>query len=238
MRISHKNHLAILFIFFSGCVVLFCQGKPTPPRTTVLLPGEYLRADYIEKINKTRSPRAAAVAGSPQLMIITKSAGGLLFQMILNFNEGGPEFLLGADGSVKTMVDAGFNLSNLTVDILDSLHVRIASGSFPSSTFAHVNKAESFVAGRCLVGTYKDDTGNNFVFSNEGKTSFPDRSHTFKIGLFYYPADTLDNMKIDSIDYAFQWHQETLSIYAVSGGSLFPDGAIDSKPLVSLRRLP
>jgi len=80
---------------------------------------EYLRSDYVRALRKTGSPMQSAVFDAPELVKVREEKRGAVLQTIINFHEGGSEFVLRRDGSAEVQLSAGSETSNLIVNALE-----------------------------------------------------------------------------------------------------------------------
>jgi hypothetical protein len=173
--------LGLATVLFGVCGSLAQVALRPTPRGPIV-PGEYLRNDYIDKVKSTHSHQKALVSGSPQLIVVAPDAAGSLLTAILNFHEGGPDFLLRDGNRLSVREDAGFDLANLTFAVLDGRHFRLGFASFGPQVYTFVGASSVFVAGFTVVGEYLDGKNQHYTFGRDGIASFPGRKFKYTVG--------------------------------------------------------
>lgn len=209
----------IIFILLLNGVFSFLKAETTPNKINRQpLVGEYLRNDYIDKINQTRSTLLAIKSNEPQMIIVKKEKNVLSLMTVFNFHEGGAIFTLRKDGTIVTETSAGDDVSNLQLAITDPKNIQLGYGRFKVENYQYVSDATLFVAQKILVGKYKDKKGHKYIFQEDGMALFPTGKFQYKIGLdhleipYEYFVDIAEN-KI----YAFKLRDGILEIYNTSG---------------------
>jgi hypothetical protein len=210
-------------------------GPQSKRQPITLVPGDYLRSDYLATLRRTRSPKQSDVSGAPQLIEVSKIGTGISFTIIFNFHEGGAVYTVAKDGSVKEQDSAGADTSNVTATVIDEHHLRFGNATNPPQIYTFVGDAEGYAAEVALVGRYADDRGREYIFGEDGWATFPDQKFRYIIGIdhvltpFDYfwvpPAPTKK-------EYAFRWVEGRLQLFEIHGE--FPDEVIDKRPLVVL----
>jgi hypothetical protein len=235
-----QGSLIIVLIMCCAGQISFCAdpGKKTQfLNSNYLIPGEYLRSDYLKSLEQTRSPIKSVVRGTPQLVKIDTSQKGILFRTIISFHEGGPEFLMEKGGIVKTLVDAGYKIKNVKIKIVDSQNVKICFDTTERlEDYLFVGNVEKYVAAKCLVGNYVDKNGQKYIFQKDGWAQMTGKRIKYSIGLDYPPSFTNNYFTSDSNEYVFDWSGEILKIFNVKGGSLFEDGIVEESPFLNLKK--
>ena len=199
-----------------------------------LIPGDYLRTDYIEKLNESLSPLKAVVFDTPQLITVQTDERGLLLTSVFSFHEGGALFIRRADGAIMIESDGGDDTSNLQIHIIDPKHFILGYGRFKPMQYSYVKNAKSFVGRRVLFGKYKDDKGRIYVLGKDSKAIFPDRKFDYQVELDYVETHAADLFRDRSTNklYAFKRQKNLLNIFATSGKLT---EIVDEQPLLILK---
>lgn len=222
--------LSVLALLVSGAIAQDQAPRPAGDFRSVST-GDYLRSDYIEKLNATHSSLRAETSGTAQLIQVSRESGGLRFSVIFNFHEGGYDFLMREDGS---FVDPdGFNHSNPVMKVLTARSFTLKFDKFPAATYQFVGNVNSYVGERMLAGKYQDHKGRPYVFRKDGWAIFPDRKFQYEIGLdhvltgYDYFWDK-DSKKV----YAIKKTAGTLNIFKTYGEM---DESVENRPILALR---
>lgn len=243
MRIQQiTKFLIILVIFF----VYICEHAVAQSLINIsnhneqkknihILPGDYLRSDYMETLEKTHSPIQSDVFNMPQFIRTQMKKDGLFLLSIFNFHEGGPEFILFGDGSIITQISAGFNTSNLFIDVIDDQHFELGFDKFKPMTYIFVGEVDLYVANKILVGRYIDESGQNYIFGIDEWAVFPNNKFQYRIGLDHIllKYDYFEDVTSNKV-YAFKIKNEVLEIFGTSGEN---NENIDKQPLFSLKKI-
>lgn len=200
----------------------------------MLVLGEYLRSDYVESIRTNLSPMRSYLFSIPQLVKVQEGETGLLLQPIFNFHEGGPDFILGKDGSVVVQIGAGYDTSNLLLEVHDANHFKLGFDKFKPTSYIFVGDAGRYVATIVLAGEYTDVQGQLYVFGTDGWAIFPDRKFEYQVGLDHIlnQYDYFDDRTSNKV-YAFKRRDRVLEIFGTSGDI---NQFVDERPILSLKQ--
>ncbi len=244
MRTRQINILLFLVIVLFGFFterVLSQSSKNTSQleqfkKVTVILRGDYLRSDYIEILEKTYSPLQAWVFGTYQLLKVSEEEKGLLLQPIINFHEGGPDFILRKDGSIITRLAAGHDTSNLSIEIIDTRHFKLGFDKFKPMLYSFVGNADRYVTNKVLAGEYSDEKGRHYIFGTDGWAVYPNDKFEYQVGLDHILLrfDYFFDKKTEDKVYAFKIHNDMLEIFGTSGEI---NQIVDKRPLLSLKKV-
>ncbi len=219
-----------LFLLVSSGEGQVAKRSPATPR---LIAGEYVRNDYLDGLEETHSPSKSLAFGTPQLVIARLEKTGLTLITIFNFHDGGAEFLLHPDGTVGTLVDAGFVTANLSFKIIDSHHLVLGFDKFLSQTYTFVGDIAQYSREVLLAGEYLDQKGRHYIFGHDGTATFPDRTFQYSVGtdqvlnrFDYFQDDTQKEV------FGFRKSGNTLEIFHTSGEI---NQHVDKTPFLSLR---
>ena len=168
-------------IFFCG-VSGECQVAKGPPGPKRLIPGDYVRDDYLDGLEKTHSPLKALALGTPQLVVAKTDEAGMALTTIFNFHDGGSEFLLRRDGSLGVQIDAGLVTANLSFRIIDSRHFILGFDKFSPQIYTFVGDLASYARELLLAGGYVDQHGKRYIFDRDGTAVFPDHKFKYSVG--------------------------------------------------------
>jgi hypothetical protein len=211
-----------------------CQVAKGPPRPQRLMPGDYVRNDYLNGLEKTHSPLKALAFGSPQLVVVKTEEAGLALTTIFNFHDGGSEFLLRQDGSLGVQIDAGFVTANLIFRIIDSRHFVLGFDKFSPQTYTFVGDLAHYAREFLLVGRYVDQHGKPYVFDRDGTAVFPDHKFRYSVGtdqvlnrFDYFQDNTRHEV------FGFRRTGDTLEIFRTRGDI---NQYVDSTPFLSLHK--
>lgn len=196
--------------------------------------GDYLRTDYLEKLDATHSPLQASVPDTAQLIQVLGESDGLHLVTVFNFHDGGAAFLLAEDGSFSGIDELVPTHPDL--NILTDHSFRLKFDEFPAATYQFADNAKSFVAGKTLAGMYKDQAGQVYVFRPDGWAIFPDRKFKYEVGLdhvfthydYFRDSDLRKN-------FAFERIGDKLSVFKTSGDA---KESVEKTPTLSLKLVP
>lgn len=212
----------------------WCQAPQASGKAVVLAVGEYIRDDYLGTLQRTRSPFASLRPGEPQLVVIKKNDGDRLLSTILNFHEGGPEFQLRPTGSLRVRIGAGFDMSNLYFEEIDTRHFKLGFDKFAVLDYTYVGDSDQY-ARLALTGEYSDEHGKRYSFGSDGVANFDGAKFKYSVGLdqvlnrFDYFQDDARHEVI-----GFKRIDKTLSLFHTSGEI---SQYIDKAPYLVLRPL-
>lgn len=171
-----------IIVLLVSCAI--AQTLPGPQTTRGNLrsiqTGDYLRRDYIEKLNATHSSLKAETSGTAQLIHVSREGDGVHFGAIFNFHEGGYTFLVRADDSFVEL--EGSSSSKPVLQVLTSHSFSLKFDKFPAETYLLVGDVHRYVAMRMIVGKYEDREGRSYAFLDDGWAIFPDRKFKYEIG--------------------------------------------------------
>jgi hypothetical protein len=220
----------LLIVAICGIASSGVAQSTTKPKELAV--GDYLRVDYVHELRQRASPLMAAVADTPQLVQVRKDENHLLFVTIFNFHEGGAEFVLHSDGSVAVGLNAGFEVSNVTLRVSDLHHFSLGFDKLKPAPYVFVGDAEHYVAKEVLSGRYTDQAGRPYVFGADGWAMFPDRRFKYLIGIdhvlnsFDYFEDKTANKT-----FGFRKRGKSLEVFGTSGEM---SQNVEKEPLLSL----
>ncbi len=225
--------LAITALLVATAALLSAVAQSTAS-SKALVPGDYLRLDYIQKLGTTQSPLAASTFDEAQLVQVRKDQNELVLLTVLNFHEGGAEFILQRDGSARTKLAAGYDVTNLVLKVSDSHHFALGFDRFKPMPYVFVGDAEQYVRTSVLSGKYADGNGREYVFGADGWAVFPDHKFQYRVGIDHIPNmyDYFED-KTSNKTYAFKKQFDLLEIFPTSGEA---SQNVTEKPILSLRR--
>jgi len=239
-RVRMSRALNILFVLVA-CVAangtwasMLKPGMEPESAASLLVTGDYLRGDYIMALRKTRSPIQSEACGAPQLIQVRKRKTGLSLQVVINFHEGGPTFVVGKDRSVIVRSSAEMDVSNAKLSIVDGHHFKFGYGKNRADIYTFVRDASAYVAGEVLVGTYTDDKGRSYAFGKDGWAIFPHRKFRYAVGvdhvLNHYDYYEDETSPVKTV-YAFKRLDGLLQIFRTQGEM---GQVVDERPTVVL----
>jgi len=196
--------------------------------------GDYLRNDYIERLNALYSAFRADIWNAPTLLVLEKRGAGLHVQTIINFHEGDASLEWMTGGQVRVL-DDGTHVENvkLLADQPDS--VRLAYGRQGLARYVFVGNAARYIGRALLVGRYVGSDGKSYEFGEHGVATFPDHAFKYEVGVdhvinhFDYFTDT-ESGRI----FAFKRTKLGVDLYNTSGPL---DQVMDGAPFVRLKRV-
>jgi hypothetical protein len=237
-----KRAIAVVMTFvvasFLGCNSRNRQAHTDSSQTLVqLLEGEYLSADYIEELKKTRSPLKAS-RGGMELVQVRRDGTKFVLDPIVNFHEGDSEFVITQDGSFAASQEP--NVSNVSATVLNDHTIRFGYGELKPATYTYVKDATAYASNAVLVGKYKDEHGRRYDFQEDGWAVFPDRRFQFEVGLDhvfdsydYFLDAGKDKKKLPWATWVFRWNRDVLQIFRTKEVDGF-DVIADSRPYLVL----
>lgn len=237
-RLSYKTGLLLgsAIVLTIVIVSVLSQSAESASQKRSVLPniGEYLRTDYVKSLKMTLSPYRSHIFGTAQLVTVQRDNVGILLQTVLNFHEGGPTFVLDDNGFASVQTSAGFDTSNVEIEVLDSQRVKLGFGKFRTESYVFVGDASRYVAAQVLVGEYVDREGQRYVFGADGWGRFPNRMFEYQVGLDHVMNrfDYFDDKTSNKV-YAFKRSKEALEIFSTSGEV---NQQADKQPMLSLKR--
>jgi hypothetical protein len=231
MKTHISKKLLILAALICGAIAQTRPGtRSTPEDISSIRTGDYLRRDYIEKLNATHSSLKAETSGTAQLIQVSKESNGLQFSVIFNFHEGGYAFLVHGDGSFVEL--EGSSSSKPVLKVLTNRSFSLKFDAFPTETYRFVGDVNRYVATRMVVGKYRDQERRSYVFREDGWAIFPDRKFKYEIGTDHVLTH-----------YDYFWDRGSDKFYAITKAAgklnIFKtygemDESVDAKPILSL----
>ncbi len=225
-----------------GCKTKNRQLPSRSPYSSVQpLEGDYLSAEYVQEVTRTRSPlKAEGMIGGLKLVQVRRDGNRIRLGPVINFHEGDLRFVVNSDGSI-TPEPRGTDVSNVIATVLDDHTIRFGYGEFKPTNYFYVKEAGAYLSKAVLVGNYKDEQGRGYEFREDGWAIFPDRKFEFEIGLdhvledYDYFMDAGQNKKqFPWRLWVFKWNRGALEIFRTKEVDGI-DKIIDSHPFLELR---
>jgi len=237
--ISAQTFLSAAFASIFLILSLPSQGSPQtiyriPPKELVhLRPGEYLSRDYISVIEKTRSPYKADATEEPELLIVKSLDDGFSINTIGNFHEGYTEFRISSSGIISVLY--GQELKWCQISAPKRGRISLGYNEYKRKEYIYIDSIDKYMHRKILPGTYIDNNGNKYIFTQNGIAHFPDATYKYIIGVdhifskFDYFIDS--NHKC----YGYRFKKNSLYLYHVHGED---DEIIDEAPFLRLIKRP
>lgn len=172
--LSESTRIALVIVLCSvvGAGCSSGGGSVSNHSVNQLRTGEFLREDYIKALCETLSPiRATREDGDPQMIIVGRDRDGFSFMPTHNFHEG-DDLYRPTNGGRLRLGDAASAVFALVVH--NSEAFSLVRGNF-CLRFRFVGQSERWVTNAVIAGTYRDASGDEYVFSRDGQARFPRR---------------------------------------------------------------
>jgi hypothetical protein len=178
--------------------------------------GNFLSSEYIDKLQKTRSPLTAEGSRTINLIVVEKQNNKTRVMPILNFHEGGPAFRLKQSGMLELEDSAGLKISDYLLQIVTNKKISFAINRLQTDEYVYVKNVQELISQICIAGQYVDDKDRRFVFEPNGTAKTPDGTMKFIIGVDHIPYqfDYLEDSNTHQV-YKFVRKKCTLEIYRV-----------------------
>lgn len=236
-----------------------CATQKSSAQSVEELKGIWISKKYIDAIRTTKSPCNAASSkdGTITAFWVEEGQNGFERTLIAEMHDSAVERIQGFEetgqkDSYKIVVEFRKEIVDrvtfLAPDSLrwqygdessmsDDIFIRISNSSGAEE---HADVLHRYVNQRVLAGTYRDEPGRSFIFTEDEQAVWPDTSFTYSIGLDctligvdYIRAKGKKRAK--PIYYSFIWDQDRLKIYSAI---LTEDGQLERsiQPLFTLIR--
>jgi hypothetical protein len=182
-------------------------------RLGTLAEGDYLRSDYLARLERMLSTRAALGRGDvPQGITVWRDAKKIGLTAHDNWHEGCVLIVIEKDSVAPG--DCG-----------QRPEVQVETNTeflYNGATYILVGNASQRIGAIVLGGAYEDDHGQRYIFGSDGHATFPDKKFEFELYLdqvgppcaLYDSFDDVTNHVI----YVFKRDAETLMLFAGPAG--------------------
>jgi hypothetical protein len=221
-----KTQMQLLCIFMIA--FLFCSSTPVTAAVksnSMIESGDYLKSDYIDRIEKTHSPYTASRSSiEPTLLMAFKGEYDLVF--IHYFHEFHDGLNIMADGKAHRTGSKGEDFSPVSIGVDGDNLILTGYDSHGPLHYIYVGDAQRFVARKIIVGDYVDSKGMTYSFSEDGTASFGEIQFKYQIGLDFVlrPKSGRNNSKRDFFQnstsrelFEYEITDGVMSIYRTSG---------------------
>ena len=230
-------YVSIIIISFCSSSYVTASEKNNPK----IRSGEYLKSDYVDAIEKTRSPYAALNSSSePTLLLAYKGEYDLV--LVHNFHEFHDGLNIMEDGKAHRMEDKGEGSPAVSIAVEgDNL---ILTGYDPNGPlhYIYVGNAQRFVARKVLAGDYVDAEGETYSFREDGTAYFRDVQFPYEVGLDFVlrprseknknKRDYFRNSKSREL-FEYEIKEGVMYIYRTSGQESMD---VESEPFLKIKR--
>jgi len=196
--------------------------------------GDYLREDYVKRLNALHSAFRADIFDAPTLLVLAKHDTGLHVQTIINFHEGDVSLEWMEDGKVRVL-DDGSDVDNVKLIADWPNSVMLGYGQQGLTRYVFVGNAAQYIDQKLLVGRYVDSSGKSYEFGEHGLATFPDHKLKYEIGIDHVinHFDYFTDMKSGKV-FAFERTKFGINLYNTSGPL---DQVMDAAPFANLKRV-
>jgi hypothetical protein len=216
--------------FFAGCLLLVLAGSAGAQATKVTLDslvGDWLNRDYVEALNKTKSPLASLTSRYSHMTFYKRgqSYGWVVVQGFdsverANMIDGlKPTGEPGTYAFIYSPVQReSTGIGNDRIVYPDGSPDTIAWIGDGRVRFVRVRPSmELYVNHVVLAGDYTDAKGRKFRFTDDCRAEWPDTTFTYRIGLGYalVRCDYLWIPAEKNRPLAFEWKDGKLLVYDV-----------------------
>ena len=205
-----------------------------------LIPGTYVRSDYLAAVRAARStlayPDSDGLQGV-QVITVALNEGRTTFTYDLNFHEADVERILQGD---TTLVRADSMADSATVRVAIPAADRfdlIAPDPLGGS-FERVESLDDELRQATLAGDYVDAEGRTYVFTRNGEASFPDLNFHYTVTTDHVTGGHYDSFysSNDYFHWGFSWDNDTLLLYKLQIDAWGEETVLVSKPFRRLQR--
>lgn len=229
----------VVFIAISCNVLTATDAKPARVHSAwdSLRPGDYLRAEYIRGVCRTRSPYAARMRmekirnSNISQISIEQSNEGLSVGIGWNFHEGNSGYSPAKDG--KLQVEG----TTYAISVHSPTEFELSDGK-STIRFRYVGDWQNWANRAVIAGTYVDSHGRKYVFESNGRAVFPHAQFDYEVGL---------DMILTSYDYIYSKNDQrmwavrasskAIALYPVDNSGPDPEGVIARRPQWRLKRI-
>ncbi len=226
-------------LVLAGVVPAMAQNQPRIERVYIQdLEGIWMHDAYIDTLKKTRMPHNAAKKAKPMVIAVKREGRAYPF-LSTDFDKAALMFVLDVEPDSKPdsyrLVLAKKNepTSSSEVEYLWFKGKRDADRKFRElafkdpfimqgkwASYRHVGmELGPVVNGIVLAGSYKDKSGQEWMFTETGQASFPDKSFYFELsindknaGCEYFEAEDLTSEDGKSY-YGYAWKAGKLQLF-------------------------
>jgi len=216
MRWSLPISIAVVIICTAVSFSSTRADKKAASPSSQLELGDFLSSNYLEVLEKTRSPLTAEDGRAINMVVVQKNQGVTDVLAIMNFHEGGSMFRVDQSGTVTLKKTAGMDTSHYTVQIINNKEIIVGFNHFPPERFIFVKDLQGVISGKSMAGRYVDHEGRPYTFSSTGVATMPTGTFKFTIGSDHVPYrfDYIENSDTHQI-YSFIRQKCHLDIYQV-----------------------
>lgn len=215
------------------------QNKPRPDRVfTSELEGVWMHDAYLEVLKKTRMPHLAAKKQKPMVIAI-KREGRVYPYVATDFEKATLMVILALEPDIKPdSYRLVLGKKNEPTAARDAVYIWFKGTRDEDRKFRKLAfKEELIMKGRwgnyehvgmelgpvingiVLAGKYKDQSGKNWEFSDEGQAKFPDQSFYYEVSLNdrkadceYFEAEDLSS-ESGIVYYGYAWKDGKLNLF-------------------------
>lgn len=236
---TQKQSLCVfiaIFLFCSSTYVAANQKNNPKIRS-----GEYLKSDYVDAIERTRSPYAALNSSSePTLLRAYKGEYDLI--LVHYFHEFHDGLNIMEDGKVHRMEDKGEGSPVVSVTVDGDNLILTGYDSNRPLHYVYVDDAQRFVARKVLAGDYVDAEGKTYSFGEDGTAHFRDIQFPYEVGLDFVlrPRSGKNNNKRDYFQnsrsrelFEYEIQDGVMCIYRTSGQEALD---VEPEPFLEIKR--
>lgn len=204
-----KKSFSLIFVVCMLFPLTQCDRAKSHSDISKLKCGIYLRIDYLDSLEKYRSPRLAT-EGKELLGVTIERIGNNKnnAMLILNFHE-------------------GIRLNELDQDSRSKLNIRINS---PTSLiinnpynekehdlkFVFVAEGDDYeqaISFLVLGGQYRDKDGNKYQFGKNGNVIFPEGVRKYQVLIDFIGPPGQDNVKLGESEYYYEYRDGILKLF-------------------------
>lgn len=239
MSTKIHHHFAIVFLIILSSLFFFSapspatENSPVAEDNSVIKSGTYLISEYVDMLEKTRSPYEALIS-CPEPCVVNGIEGGWQASSFHEYYDCHGTGMAGPEGELPYDV-------SITVDG-DNLILTGCAGKGPLH-YIYVGNARRYVAKKVIVGDYVDSEGKHYSFKEDGTAVFGNVKFEYEIGLDFAERwhtdkdlkmrDYFQNSKTREL-YEFEIKDDVLSIYRTSG-DMFSE--VEPEPFLKLKKM-
>ena len=213
---SLKNLIAVGILF---CSFLFnLTGVCVSGQIIDLETGGYLSEEYIEKLLKTKSPRASEnIKGIFARVEKGKKAEDKYIISAGSFSDSYGAIHITPEGKLNKNTSVNLSFPDNPIQIVSKNKFIINTAASSKISYIFVGDPTSWVSSQLMAGEYVDEKDMIYEFKNDGTVYFSKTMYKYRISLDFSEPPFVDCLYIGDQTYKYKIKGNKLILYKISG---------------------